>query len=88
LLLILRTPRVLQLAAIAILELVNNPLESMSVIKATCDFARCGAHFWVLTAVKQEKLLKVTKVSTEPQITRCQKQRVKALSYIDDKYLD
>jgi hypothetical protein len=45
-------------------------------------------HFWVLTAVEQEELLKVTKVSTESQITICQKQRLKALSYIDGKYLD
>jgi hypothetical protein len=40
---ILRIPRAIQLAAAAISELVNNPLENMPVIKATCDFARCGA---------------------------------------------
>jgi hypothetical protein len=48
-------------------------------------------HFWVLTAVEQEELLKVTKVSIEPEITICQKQRVKVLSVlsdVDDKYLD
>jgi len=40
---ILCTPQVLQLAVVAISELVNNLLESMLVIKATCALARCGA---------------------------------------------
>jgi hypothetical protein len=58
---ILCTPQAIQLAAATISELVNNLLESMPVITViNLRLRKKSYHFWVLTAVEQEAVSKMT----------------------------